>query len=96
MLDAVDERERDGHQIMEQEDEPLTYTDYQSAIAGADFTALFDSFEKRTAFIEALRAGGEAIRELYSCRNELCLQCGKYHEAHKGACDGCKWKEVGA
>lgn len=28
-------------------------------------------------------------------RNELCLKCGKYHEAHKGACDGCRWKDVG-
>ena len=27
-------------------------------------------------------------------RNELCLSCGKYREAHKGACDGCRWKEM--
>lgn len=27
------------------------------------------------------------------CRNELCLMCGKYKEAHLGACDGCRWKE---
>lgn len=26
-------------------------------------------------------------------RNELCLKCGRYHEAHRGACDGCRWKE---
>ena len=30
-------------------------------------------------------------RELQSCRNELCLRCGRYKEAHKGACDGCRW-----
>ena len=24
-------------------------------------------------------------------RNELCIKCGRYHEAHKGACDGCRW-----
>ncbi len=24
-------------------------------------------------------------------RNELCLKCGRYHEAHNGACDGCRW-----
>ena len=24
-------------------------------------------------------------------RNELCLKCGKYREAHNGACDGCRW-----
>ena len=26
-------------------------------------------------------------------RNELCFKCGKYREAHNGACDGCRWKE---
>ena len=27
-------------------------------------------------------------------RNELCQKCGTYKWAHKGACDGCKWKEM--
>ena len=27
-------------------------------------------------------------------RNELCQRCGRYHEAHNGACDGCRWKET--
>lgn len=26
--------------------------------------------------------------------NELCQYCGKYKQAHEGACDGCKWKEM--
>jgi hypothetical protein len=26
-------------------------------------------------------------------RNELCLKCGLYRDAHNGACDGCRWKE---
>lgn len=25
-------------------------------------------------------------------QNELCLKCGKYKEAHNGACEGCRWK----
>lgn len=25
-------------------------------------------------------------------RNELCLRCGKYKEAHLGACDDCRFK----
>lgn len=29
---------------------------------------------------------------LEECINELCLKCGKYQEAHNGACDGCKWE----
>ncbi|MBO5918742.1 MAG: hypothetical protein J6Q14_08260 [Oscillospiraceae bacterium] len=39
--------------------------------------------------IEALR------RDLKDCRNELCLRCGNYKLAHKGACDGCRWKDMG-
>lgn len=26
--------------------------------------------------------------------NELCQYCGKYKQAHEGACDGCKWREI--
>ena len=33
-------------------------------------------------------------QETRAARNELCLKCGRYHEAHKGACDGCRWKVV--
>lgn len=32
-------------------------------------------------------------QETRAARNELCVKCGRYHEAHKGACDGCRWKE---
>ena len=24
--------------------------------------------------------------------NELCQYCGKYKQAHEGACDGCRWR----
>ena len=36
----------------------------------------------------------EAKSELDAMRNELCCKCGKYREAHNGACDGCRWKEA--
>ena len=36
----------------------------------------------------------DAEGELKDCVNELCLRCGSYHEAHEGACDGCRWKQV--
>jgi hypothetical protein len=26
--------------------------------------------------------------------NELCERCGRYLNAHKGACDGCRWKGI--
>ena len=35
------------------------------------------------------------VRDLKDCRNELCLKCGEYKQRHLGACDGCRWKEVG-
>ena len=34
-------------------------------------------------------------RELKDCRNELCLKCGQYMEAHLGACNGCKYEHGG-
>ena len=30
--------------------------------------------------------------ELHAMKNELCQYCGKYKQAHEGACDGCKWR----
>lgn len=35
----------------------------------------------------------KVLSDIKVCRNELCLRCGNYKEAHKGACDGCRWKE---
>ena len=47
---------------------------------------------------EEYEAASDAIRQLISelklCQNELCLKCGDYKMAHKGACDGCRWKDV--
>ena len=40
-----------------------------------------------------LKGENEMLRcEFETCRNELCLKCGEYKNAHKGACDGCRWK----
>ena len=36
----------------------------------------------------------ETKSELSAMRNELCYLCGKYRDAHNGACDGCRWKEA--
>lgn len=41
---------------------------------------------------EQLAASQRKVRD---ARNELCLKCGKYHTAHLGACDGCRWKKGG-
>lgn len=35
------------------------------------------------------------MSELKNCRNELCLKCGRYKEAHNGACDDCRYRHGG-
>ena len=49
--------------------------------------ALRDTVLRRDGKIEKLAADRKALI------NELCQYCGKYKQAHEGACDGCKWRE---
>lgn len=35
----------------------------------------------------------ELIKELWNCRNELCLRCGKYEQAYRGACNDCRYND---
>ena len=42
---------------------------------------------------EAKKQLHETKSELAAMRNELCYLCGKYREAHNGACGGCRWKK---
>ena len=30
--------------------------------------------------------------DLHAMKSELCQYCGKYKQAHEGACDGCRWR----
>ena len=48
----------------------------------------------RMALASACKERDELKKELSDMRNELCCLCGKYREAHNGACDGCRWKET--
>lgn len=34
-------------------------------------------------------------KELKQCRNELCLKCGDYRNAHLGVCDDCRYRHGG-
>ena len=36
----------------------------------------------------------EEQSELHDIKNELCQYCGKYKNAHEGACDGCRWRDM--
>lgn len=35
-------------------------------------------------------------KELNNCRNELCMKCGNYREAHLGICEDCRYARNGA
>lgn len=35
----------------------------------------------------------DAANIIETLRNELCQLCGKYKQAHKGACNGCRWRD---
>ena len=48
----------------------------------------------RMALASACKERDEAKSELAAMRNELCYLCGKYREAHNGACNGCRWKKA--
>lgn len=54
----------------------------------SDRAALVTEIEKLRKQLEQTQAERGAMR------NELCFKCGKYREAHNGACDGCRWKNA--
>lgn len=66
--------------------------------------SLKDAIARRDKQIEDMKQGmaqlakavavKEEQSELHAMNNELCLYCGKYKQAHEGACDGCKWREM--
>ena len=49
---------------------------------------LLDTVLRKYGQIEKLAADRKALK------NELCQYCGRYKQAHEGACDGCKWREM--
>lgn len=66
--------------------------------------ALRDTVLRRDAQIEDMSEGlaqfakavavKEEQSELHTMKNELCQYCGKYKQAHEGACDGCRWRDM--
>lgn len=65
--------------------------------------SLKDAIARRDKQIEDMNQGmaqlakavavKEEQSELHAMKNELCQYCGKYKQAHEGACDGCRWRE---
>lgn len=66
--------------------------------------SLKDAIARRDKQIEDMKQGmaqlaramavKEEQSELHTIKNELCQYCGKYKQAHEGACDKCKWREI--
>ncbi len=66
--------------------------------------SLKDAIARRDKQIEDMNKGmaqlakavavKEEQSELHTMKNELCQYCGKYNQAHEGACDGCKWRAM--
>ena len=64
--------------------------------------SLKDAIARRDKQIEDMKQGmaqlakavavKEEQSELHAMKNELCQYCGKYKQAHEGACDGCRWR----
>lgn len=55
----------------------------------------YDGLSQLDAVNSNLMAANEKLAaDRKALINELCQYCGKYKKAHKGACDGCRWREM--
>lgn len=69
---------------------------YVSLGGGAGFAAL--SFSQANALTDALNRLATyedtdlTPSDIKDLRNELCIACGNFKQAHLGACDGCRWR----
>lgn len=55
----------------------------------------YDSISQLDGANSSLMAANEKLAaDRKDLINELCQYCGKYKQAHEGACDGCKWREM--
>ena len=52
-----------------------------------------DATDMMAANGNAIATIAEQRKALRDLRNELCQLCGKYKQAHEGACYGCRWKQ---
>ena len=57
--------------------------------------SLCDSISQLDGANSSLMAANENLAaDRKALINELCQYCGKYKQAHEGACDGCRWREM--
>lgn len=66
------------------------------ALANNDGVSPLKQMEKIPIAVDCLAAYEDTDltpADINDLRNELCLKCGKYKDAHLGECDGCKWRK---
>lgn len=63
----------------------MVYNEYREVVAGTgqNYVMLFDTDEQRARFLEAIRAGSEAIMALGKLRNAAFRSCVAYKHFHK-------------
>ena len=55
----------------------------------------YDSISQLDGANSSLMAANEKLAaDRKALINELCQYCGKYKQAHEGACDGCRWRDM--
>lgn len=65
------------------------------ADAKKEIKEFYNGYDQPDASSSRLIAANEKLAaDRKALINELCQYCGKYKRAHKGACDGCRWREM--
>lgn len=60
-----------------------------------DLKEHYDSISQLDGANSSLMAANEKLAaDRKALINELCQYCGKYNQAHDGACDGCRWRDM--
>ena len=64
------------------------------ADARNEIKKIYNGYDQLDASNSRLMAANEKLAaDRKALINELCQYCGKYKQAHEGACDGCRWRE---
>ena len=65
------------------------------ADARNEIKIFYNGYDQLDASNSRLMAANEKLAaDRKALLNELCQYCGKYKQAHEGACDGCKWRDM--
>ncbi len=65
------------------------------ADARNEIKKFYNGYDQLDASNSRLMAANEKLAaDCKALINELCQYCGKYKQAHEGACDGCKWRDM--